>query len=101
MKTKQWIVKLAGAFIQGIGHGGSAYVGLALVHTVDATVPVLNLESVGIVVLTSGLLKFFQFLDTNPLPVDEETTVIHTEVTQTTTKTLPDITTQTINIPKP
>lgn len=72
MKIRKWFRKLVGSLIQGGGHGGSAYLGLLVAHEAYDKIPALNVEGLGVVIVTSALLKFFQFLDTNPLPEDDE-----------------------------
>lgn len=85
MNLKTWSRKLLSSVIQGGSHAGSAYLGLAVAHAADANIPALSVKALCVVVVTSGVLKFFQFLDVNPLPPDEET------LTVTVTKTTPHV----------
>lgn len=78
MNFKKWIAKLWSAFVKGGSHAATAYIGLAIAHNVESTIPALNLKGLGVVILTSGALAFFRALEESPLPTDE-TVVVTTE----------------------
>lgn len=52
-------------------------------HAVGVNVPSLNLTSLGVLLLTSGLASVFAYLAKSPLPPENDTTLV---VKETTTK---------------
>ena len=86
MNIKQWSRKLVGSAIQGGSHAGGAYLGLAIAHAADSSIPALNIKGLCIIIITSALLKLFNFLESNPIP-DEETVTV--TLTTTTTHSEP------------
>lgn len=79
MNLKQWSKKLLSSAIQGGSHAGGAYLGLAIAHAADATIPALNIKGLCIIIVTSALLKLFNFLEANPIPDDEVKVEVKTE----------------------
>lgn len=72
MNPKQWASQLLSAVIRGASHAGFAFMGLAVGHSMDATIPALNLKGLAIVLGTSALASLFKFLQDNPIPNDIE-----------------------------
>lgn len=92
MNIRQWSRKLLGSLIQGGSHAGGAYLGLAVAHSMQVDIPALNIKGLCVVVVTSALLKMFNFLESNPVP-DDDVVVTTVSATQTTTIHTPQTTT--------
>lgn len=75
MNFKQWLRKLVSAVIKGGAHAGGAWLGLAVANVSGANVPILDYKSLEIIVVTSGMLQLFVFLESNPLPDDDSVVV--------------------------
>lgn len=83
MNLKQWSKKLLASLIQGGSHAGGAYLGLAIAHSADAAIPALNLKGLCVIIVSSALLKLFNFLESNPIP-DDDVTITTVQATKTT-----------------
>lgn len=70
--TRKWFSQLLAATIKGAAHAGAAWLTLAAAHGAGMDVPALNWKALGVILLTSGLLSLFTFLDKKPLPDVEE-----------------------------
>jgi hypothetical protein len=87
---KKWFRGLVGGVISASASAGSSFLGMAGAHGIGIDVPLLNWKSLGVLLLTSGLLSAFLFLKQSPLPPDDDTTII-TRQTTTQGEVLPGV----------
>lgn len=73
---RTWLRGLIGGIIAGAANAGSGFLGMTGAHAVGVDVPSLNLKSLWVLLLTSGLLAAFLYLKQSPLPPDDDTTII-------------------------
>ena len=72
-----WFRGLFGGCISAAAGAGSAFLGMTGAHALGVDVPSLNLKSLGVLLLTNGLLSAFLYLKESPLPpYDEDTTIV-------------------------
>lgn len=90
---EKWLFGLVGGVIGGSSTAGLSWLGMAAAHGAGADVPVLNLQALGIILMSGGLSSALAYLAKSPLPplIEEKeiTTVTKTETT-TITPALPD-----------
>ena len=76
-----WLRGLGASVIGGSAGAGGSWLGMAAAKSAGVDVPVLNLKSLGIILLSSALASLFMYLQKSPLPdiVTEETVTIKRE----------------------
>lgn len=84
LKWDKWFYGMFQAIIGGAAASGSAYVAMLIGNQVTATIPVMNWQTLGFVLLTSSVTNLFFFLKQSPLPPPDETTMFSKQ--QTTEK---------------
>ena len=67
-----WFYSLVKTTIGGVAATGSAYLGTLVGHEFSSSIPVLNWQSLGFVLLSSTLTNLFFFLKQSPIPEDTD-----------------------------
>lgn len=75
-KTRLWLRSVASAFITGSAGAIGSFLGVSVAHEAGVDVPTLNLQALGIIALSSGLVGAAAYLRQSPLPpADDEAEV--------------------------
>lgn len=71
-----WFYSLVKTTIGGVSATGGAYLGTLIGHEFTTTIPVMNWQSLGFVLLASTMTNLFFFLQKSPVPEDTDTKVV-------------------------
>jgi len=73
-RFRVWISGLSATVIHGAAAAGGAFVGLATAKGLGIDVPQLNVQQLGVVLLSAGLSSLFAYLRKSPIPRPEDDT---------------------------
>lgn len=68
LRWDAWFYGLGQATIGGAAASGSAYVAMLIGNQVTPTIPIMNWQTLGFVLLTSSVTNLFFYLKQSPLP---------------------------------
>lgn len=71
---RYWLAMNASA-VQSAAHAGRAWLAVAGAHAASDSIPALNLQQFGSVLLLTFGMAILDWLDKNPIPVINDTTV--------------------------
>lgn len=86
LKWETWLHGLMAGIIGGAAASGVSWLGMTGAKAAGADVPVLNLKSLGVILLSSGIFNALLYLKQSPLPAIS--TVTETTITQETATTV-------------
>lgn len=68
LKFDKWFYGMGQAVIGGCAATGSAYLGTLVGNQISTSIPVMNWQSLGFVLLSSAATNLFFYLKQSPLP---------------------------------
>ncbi len=87
-KTKLWFKSLVASVVGGAANAASASLGISAANLVGIKIEPLNLQQLGSVCLSGGIIGLIFYLKQSPVPPDSGDTVMITK-TQTVAITTP------------
>ncbi len=75
-KTKLWLKALIASVVSGAANAASATLGISAANLVGIKIEPLNLQQLGSVSLSGGIIGLIFYLKQSPVPPDDNTTVI-------------------------
>lgn len=71
-RIQHWFHGLMGGIIGGAATSGCAWLGMSAAHSAGVDVPVLNLNSLGIILLSGAIASGLAYLKQSPLPPEDD-----------------------------